>query len=181
MRHSTFPRPAVPLRHARSPLPAVMTDTKHGLSQLYLPGLPMMQQLEHQLQALINRRLPRLAAHFHGLGVHPTMFSAQWLLTIFTYNFPFATVVRVWDAFLAEGWKVVFRVALAVLRIAERKCAGPTIATSCAETGSSPLCCMSRIPPGPHTPPPASRHVVPTARPVVLQLPSWRTPALRLP
>ena len=52
-------------------------------------------------------------SHFARLGLHPSMYAAQWVLTIFTYNFPFALVVRVLDAFLLEGWKTVFRVALA--------------------------------------------------------------------
>ena len=40
----------------------------------------------------------------------------QWFITIFTYNFPFSVVVRIWDCFLLEGWKVVFRVALGLLK-----------------------------------------------------------------
>ena len=32
------------------------------------------------------------------------------------YNFPFSTVVRVWDIFLAEGVKIIFRIALALLK-----------------------------------------------------------------
>ena len=52
--------------------------------------------------------------HFARLGLHPSMYAAQWVLTIFTYDFPSALVVRVWDAILLrEGWKTVFRVALA--------------------------------------------------------------------
>jgi hypothetical protein len=49
------------------------------------------------------------------------MWCAQWFLTVFIYAFPFAVVVRVWDAFLCEGWKVVYRVALAALAAAEQR------------------------------------------------------------
>ena len=31
------------------------------------------------------------------------------------YTFPWELVVRVWDCLLLEGWKIVFRVALALL------------------------------------------------------------------
>ena len=71
------------------------------------------------MQGLVNTRLPATAAALHRHGLHPTMWAAQWLLTIFTYSWPFPVVVRVWDAFLCEGWKVVFRVALAALKLAE--------------------------------------------------------------
>lgn len=43
------------------------------------------------------------------------MFVTQWLLTVFTSTFPFELVARVWDSFLVEGWKVVYRVLLALL------------------------------------------------------------------
>jgi len=52
------------------------------------------------------------------------MYATQWLLTIFAYSFPFPAVARIWDAFLFEGWKVVFRVALAALAGAEGKLMG---------------------------------------------------------
>ena len=68
------------------------------------------------MQGLLKHKLPRLYAHFDALGLHPTMYSAQWFMTIFTYNFPFSVVVRIWDSFLLEGWKVVFRVALGLLK-----------------------------------------------------------------
>lgn len=103
---------------------ALMTAPPHNLATLYAPGLPRVPVVEHTLQGLINVRLPRIAAALHDLNVHPTMFAAQWVLTLFTYNFPFHVVVRIWDCFLCEGWKVVYRVALAVLKLHEEELAG---------------------------------------------------------
>ena len=48
--------------------------------------------------------------------IHVTMFATQWLLTQFTSSFPFDLVVRVWDCILAEGWKMTYRVMLALLK-----------------------------------------------------------------
>jgi hypothetical protein len=47
------------------------------------------------------------------------MFATQWLLTMYTSSFPFDVVTRVWDAFLSEGWKVAYRVMLALLEMAQ--------------------------------------------------------------
>lgn len=91
------------------------------------------------VQGLMKTKLPKLLAHFKAMDVHPTMYSAQvrvvalpgtlscvlislhmqWFMTLFTYNFPFSVVVRIWDCVLAEGWKVIFRVALALLKTSE--------------------------------------------------------------
>ena len=35
-----------------------------------------------------------------------SMFATNWYLTIFSSSFPFDVVTRVWDSFLAEGYKV---------------------------------------------------------------------------
>jgi hypothetical protein len=43
----------------------------------------------------------------------------QWFITVFSYNFPPETVVRIWDVYLSEGWKVVYRIALALLQLSQ--------------------------------------------------------------
>merc|ERR1712194_531417 len=58
-----------------------------------------------------------LETHFAQQGVEPTMYASQWFMTVCIYNFPFSTVVRVWDIFLAEGVKIIFCIALALLKL----------------------------------------------------------------
>eukprot|EP00301_Raphidiophrys_heterophryoidea_P003581 c11611_g1_i1.p1 GENE.c11611_g1_i1~~c11611_g1_i1.p1 ORF type:complete len:138 (-),score=34.12 c11611_g1_i1:133-546(-) len=47
--------------------------------------------------------------------VNPTMYASQWFMTLFSYNFPFETVLRLWDIFFSEGFITIYRVALALL------------------------------------------------------------------
>ena len=42
-------------------------------------------------------------------------------MTMFCRGFPFDFVTRVWDIFLFEGYKIVYRVALALLKVVEVK------------------------------------------------------------
>jgi hypothetical protein len=49
------------------------------------------------------------------------MIVPQWFLTIFTYNLPFPSAVRVWDWIFVEGHDVVFPVALAILACMQRE------------------------------------------------------------
>ena len=76
-------------------------------------------QVLHVADRLISHFHPRLARHFDKEGIHISMFATQWLLTIYTSSFPFDVVTRVWDAFLSEGWKVPYRVMLALLEISQ--------------------------------------------------------------
>jgi hypothetical protein len=87
---------------------------------LYEGGLPLLGRVQHVLVGLLHARLPRVAAAFVSLGIHPSMYCTQWAMTAFLYAWPFPTVVRVWDILLWEGWKGWFRIALAALTLAEK-------------------------------------------------------------
>lgn len=41
-------------------------------------------------------------------------------MTLFAVYFPIEIVVRIWDVFLVEGRKTIFRLALAILKINEK-------------------------------------------------------------
>ncbi|GKY93346.1 hypothetical protein MPSEU_000302200 [Mayamaea pseudoterrestris] len=64
---------------------------------------------------LMQQFLPKLHKHLEKEHVHITMFVTQWLLTQYTSSFQFDLVTRIWDCFLVEGWKVTYRVMLALL------------------------------------------------------------------
>lgn len=91
----------------------------YGMAGLFRPGLPLLNKYFFQLRRLISEHLPRLSRHLQEQGVEPTMYASQWFMTVCIYKFPFESVCRIWDIFLSEGVKIVFRVALAILKINE--------------------------------------------------------------
>ena len=56
-------------------------------------------------------QMPKLAGHMEEEGVLPTMYCSQWFLTLYAYTLPIDHLLRVWDVFLLEGPKVLFRFA----------------------------------------------------------------------
>lgn len=54
-------------------------------------------------------QMPKLAGHMEAEGVLPTMYCSQWFLTVYAYTLPIDHLLRVWDVFLLEGPKVLFR------------------------------------------------------------------------
>ncbi|XP_015771849.1 PREDICTED: TBC1 domain family member 2B-like [Acropora digitifera] len=52
-------------------------------------------------------------------SVDLSLVSFNWFLTVFVDNFPVETTLRVWDTFLFEGNKILFRFALAVFKNSE--------------------------------------------------------------
>mmetsp|Transcript_18466 Transcript_18466/g.21486 ORF Transcript_18466/g.21486 Transcript_18466/m.21486 type:complete len:175 (+) Transcript_18466:132-656(+) len=89
----------------------------YRMAGLFMPNLPLLNKYFFQLQRLLEMNLPHLHEHLTEQGVEPTMYASQWFMTVCIYNFPFSTVVRVWDIFLAEGVKIIFRIALALLKL----------------------------------------------------------------
>lgn len=103
-------------------LVAVMSGQRHAaLEGMYLPGLPLLQCCLFQLQELLAEKLPKLASHMLSLdpAVEPVHYSTHWFNTMFSYTLPFPYLLRVWDVYMLEGLKVLFRVGLAILQHAE--------------------------------------------------------------
>ena len=71
------------------------------------------------LRELLERKLPRLSAHMAALDCDMSLLATDWFLCLFATSLPAASAARVWDALLHEGPKVLFRVALAQLRLHE--------------------------------------------------------------
>lgn len=95
---------------------SMMHSEVYRLRELYRPGFPMLQMFFFQLKCLIAKMLPKLSEHLANLSVDVSFFAAQWFLTLFVYHFQFRALLRVWDIFFCEGWKIVFRVAICLLK-----------------------------------------------------------------
>lgn len=82
---------------------------------LFGEGMKETHQVLYVSEKLINQFLPKLSKHFDKEIIHITMYATQWLLTQYTSSFNFDLVTRVWDCFLIEGWKIIYRIMLSLL------------------------------------------------------------------
>mmetsp|Transcript_4055 Transcript_4055/g.8471 ORF Transcript_4055/g.8471 Transcript_4055/m.8471 type:complete len:775 (+) Transcript_4055:99-2423(+) len=99
----------------------IMNSKPCEMRELYTVGMIKSRQVLYVGEHLMKHFLPKLYKHFDSEYVHVSMFATQWFITIYTNTFPFDLVTRVWDMFLVEGWKVVYRVMIALLQSAEKK------------------------------------------------------------
>eukprot|EP01066_Platyproteum_vivax_P011318 Platyproteum_vivax@DN5133_c0_g1_i1.p1 len=95
----------------------VLLLEKYGMKGLFEPNLPLLDKCFFQFTVLLQSMMPNLANHLEMECVDPTMYLSQWFITLFTYSFSFEAVVRVWDIFLVEGFKTLFKVSLAVMKL----------------------------------------------------------------
>jgi len=100
---------------------AVMSDKgKYKLRGIFARDMKLVQLRYFQMQWLMEMHIPNLYQHFEKQGVITMLYCSKWFMTVFTYNFPFNAVVRIWDVFLSEGVKIIFRIGLQCLKNEEQ-------------------------------------------------------------
>lgn len=63
--------------------------------------------------------MPALFRKLRDENYVPQIWASQWFLTFFAAYFPVEITSRIWDIYLVEGRKTIFRFALAILKINE--------------------------------------------------------------
>uniref|UniRef100_A0A8C3U4N8 TBC1 domain family member 2 n=1 Tax=Catharus ustulatus TaxID=91951 RepID=A0A8C3U4N8_CATUS len=69
----------------------------------------------------LSEKLPRLMAHFGQYRIDVSLITFNWFLVAFVDSLVSDILLRVWDAFLYEGTKVIFRYALAIFKYNEEE------------------------------------------------------------
>ncbi|KAG1684046.1 TBC1 domain family member 2B [Nymphon striatum] len=85
----------------------------------YSKTLITSQVDQRVLKDLMQEKLPRLYAHLEAHNVDLSLVTFTWLLTVFVDNIPVKTYLNIWDSFLYEGSKILFRYALAIFKYTE--------------------------------------------------------------
>ncbi|OQS02732.1 hypothetical protein THRCLA_04930 [Thraustotheca clavata] len=102
----------------------------YGLRQMFSPGLQRLHLHCYQFRCLFQAALPELYDHFEAEHVMVEMYIVGWFQTLFLYlnALPKETLDSMWDIFTFErNWKIMFRVALAMLKLSEQHLIGKSI------------------------------------------------------
>ncbi|KAM3609316.1 uncharacterized protein V6R79_012944 [Siganus canaliculatus] len=70
---------------------------------------------------LMSEKLPRLHAHFEQYKVDFSLITFNWFLVVFVDSVVSDILFKIWDAFLFEGPKIIFRFALALFKYKEEE------------------------------------------------------------
>lgn len=126
----TLHRPEEGYCQAQAPVAAVLLmhmpaeDAFWVLVQIcekYLPGyyskgLEAIQLDGEILHALLKKVSPVAHRHLEKQNLGPILYMTEWFMCAFSRTLPWASVLRVWDMFLCEGVKILFRVGLLILK-----------------------------------------------------------------
>lgn len=100
---------------------ASLIDEEKGIlyQDMYSCDLSGCHVEMRSLRALLAAKVPRLASHLASLRCDMSILATDWFLCLYCTSLPAETAIRIWDALLHEGPKVLFRVALALLKMHE--------------------------------------------------------------
>ncbi|KAL5274076.1 TBC1D10B family protein [Megaselia abdita] len=85
------------------------------LEDYFMSGLEVLQNDAAILNGLLKKTFPSVYRHLQKHKVEPLLYMTDWFLCAMTRTLPWETLLRVWDCFLAEGIRVIFKVALVIL------------------------------------------------------------------
>ena len=94
---------------------------KRELESLYLPGFPDLKKKLFVLLNLEKKYIPKIYNTFRRIEVVPFSYASEWLLCLFSRSLKFNSLVRIFDTFILEGYKVIYRFSLAFLKSKEHK------------------------------------------------------------
>ncbi|XP_015512448.1 TBC1 domain family member whacked [Neodiprion pinetum] len=82
----------------------------------YSQGMETLQRDGDILFALLKRVSPVAYKHLKKQKMEPILYMTEWFLCVYTRTLPWESILRVWDMFLCEGVKIIFKVGLVLLK-----------------------------------------------------------------
>lgn len=109
----------LPEEQAFALLVKIMSD--YGLRDIFKQDFEQLHLKFFQLDRMIEDSMPDLHSHFQYNSIETHMYASQWFLTLFTARFPLSMVYCIMDLFLCHGMRVIFQVALGLLKASRRE------------------------------------------------------------
>ncbi|KAG6857316.1 hypothetical protein H0H87_006509 [Tephrocybe sp. NHM501043] len=87
----------------------------YSLHTLFSPGFPGLLENIYIQERIMQSTMPQVYEACKKHGVSTTAYATKWYITLFCGSVPFQMQLRMWDAFLLEGYEVFVGVAVAIV------------------------------------------------------------------
>ena len=85
-----------------------------GLKDLYLQNMPEYLIKLYQLNYFIKEFFPKMHHHLKTNAINLDIFFSKWILTIFSNFLSFDTLYNIWDIFMLDKWKAIFKFSIII-------------------------------------------------------------------
>lgn len=93
----------------------IMYSKRYNLDDYFCSPHSMLNEHLRWLDFALSIHRSQLHTFLVGKKLHPSQYATQWLLNLYTGNFPHSFSVLVWGYFIEKGVTVLIQVALALL------------------------------------------------------------------
>ena len=66
---------------------------------------------------LLNKHLPEVSSHFEKLEITPSLYFTNWYETLFFRKFNYKNLVKIFNAFVFKGERIIFQAALTLFSL----------------------------------------------------------------
>lgn len=94
--------------------------TQYGFREFFIHGMPKLYSSFYVANGLLRHHARKVFETFKKEGISIPMYATQWFLTGFSSFFSIESTLRIWDCFWNEGFKVFYRMFLAII-LTEKK------------------------------------------------------------
>ncbi|XP_057564241.1 USP6 N-terminal-like protein [Hippopotamus amphibius kiboko] len=99
----------------------LMTDKEHAMHGFFIPGFPKLLRFQAHHERILDRMLPKLKRHLDEELMSPGIYTPKWFLQCFIDRTPFALTLKLWDAYIMEGERVLTAMAYTVLKLHKKR------------------------------------------------------------
>ncbi|CAG9323565.1 unnamed protein product [Blepharisma stoltei] len=97
---------------------------KYDLRGFFIENMPYLKKCVWIFNRIFRIKLPKLWEHFQDENVPDDAWILKWFMTIYSMTLNFEAIARIWDCFLVDGIKMLYRVALSILSSIETNLLG---------------------------------------------------------
>ncbi|KZT73319.1 RabGAP/TBC [Daedalea quercina L-15889] len=87
----------------------------YQMHAIFSPGFPGLLEAIYVQERIMEQVMPPVYAAFKKHMISTTSYATKWYITLFANSVPFQTQLRLWDAFLLEGYDIFVVVAVAIV------------------------------------------------------------------
>ena len=92
---------------------------KYKMEGIFLDDFPELRKKFYILLNLQKKYIHKIYKIFQRDGILPAMYASTWFISLFAKSLDFHIVLRIYDCFFLEGFKVIYRISLALLKLKE--------------------------------------------------------------
>ncbi|CAK7305760.1 USP6 N-terminal-like protein [Vulpes lagopus] len=98
-------------------LAQLMTDDRHAMHGFFVRGFPKLLRFQTHHERVLQRALPDLRKHMDEEQMSTGIYTPKWFLQCFLGRTPFLLTLKLWDAYVLNGERVLMAMAYTILKV----------------------------------------------------------------